>query len=369
MFTKNNAKVAIAAGLATVLAAVLLAIINIVILSEAFKKWDKVGEETRAKAGLAVTQSFPSYLCYNGRPDFVGFVCNEPYLNEYKEAPTAIASLPVRNVSVWLSLLGKCGGIDYMYYDFLSPNGLEVDKEKVPDYLLLPIRQGYPVWVVITSFLSGIRSVLPYAYLDFNNEIPNDIDLTKLLKGQCREKWDARTDEYVCSPTLRFSATTNYRRLSDLVNIVMLIDHGNLMLLESENVEDRLKTTYTLRLRLLSDIESSLYIVVKRSSETAKCMGETDILPQAPKYGDYRIGCANYKKYQCIGGLSTESLQSYQVLLNAYQSNTTVSFLGLTGDYTFITAVYTGAITNAYAAVTAAMVSLLIATAVYLSIN
>ena len=62
-----------------------------------------------------------------------------------------------------------------------------------------------------------------------------------------------------------------------------------------------------------------------------------------------------------------DNFGQYQSIYSSAEQNITVKYGGMQGDFGFITAVYTGSITNVYAAAIGVITALLIASAVTVS--
>lgn len=94
-------------------------------------------------------------------------------------------------------------------------------------------------------------------------------------------------------------------------------------------------------------------VLIHQKSDTPSCLNDTFTLNQSHTYNckgkPWYVSAPYCAHYYCQHGVKGPHLANYQILHAASAQNVTIEFAGLRGDFDFITALYTGAITNAYA--------------------
>lgn len=95
-------------------------------------------------------------------------------------------------------------------------------------------------------------------------------------------------------------------------------------------------------------------VLLQQDDHTPLCLNNTAPLSEFETFNcagrPWYISAPFCAPYYCQYGVRGSKISDYQILYSASSQNITVRFFGLSGDFTFITAIYTGAITNAFAA-------------------
>ena len=103
-----------------------------------------------------------------------------------------------------------------------------------------------------------------------------------------------------------------------------------------------------------------LNINISQNANNTSCMGQcinSSCVLQPADNTNIIIGFADCQNYACSNGVRIDQLAAYNSVYGISSSNITKNFFGVTGDYVFITAVYTGALASFFAAIGASLVA------------
>lgn len=321
--------------------------INIILFASAYSKFKYAGTIASNNALKFTSDVYPQFTCVNSTNTISAYVCTPLQTSNSDGASQNVLSYTLDGLLTFMNTLNDCGVITAYNMDNSAVYNTAPDVDNLSS--MLDTGNYSVIYPANKEYNINLNSAIAQFIFNFSSSSPSSVGSISITNYFGED------------------VTSNIRIAAYLTERIVLQQTFDINGLQTFVAG----ANFTLSMLGQGFGWQYFNMIIVQNNITGICLQTnlpTTVIPQS-NTSSSNVTYGSCRRYSCSNGINNDHIVEFQGISAAAASNVTIGFAGQSGDYIYITAVYTGIAAGAYAAFSMCLASVISAISVYISLK